>query len=156
LLDLTADFDPPRRALAAVPHLVPAEWRFVLSIVVRNEGIPAPLADESFLIPEWPRRGTRPRAPLVHLQRRREPCGIPGATLRVAEAALSEGAELPVSRERESVLAAIESLLPFVERHYLVVDSPHDGRPLWDMRAGARKEVPRAALRTSGGSLEAE
>jgi phytoene dehydrogenase-like protein len=156
LLDLTTDFDPPRHALTAVPHLIPAEWRFVLSIVVRDEGIPAPLADESFLIPVWPRRGTQPSAPLVHLQRRREPCGVPGATLLVAEAAFPEGAELPVSRARESVLAAIESLLPFIERHYLVIDSPHDGRPLWDMRAGPRKEVPRAALRTSGGSLEAE
>jgi hypothetical protein len=156
LLDLTTDFDPPRRALAAVPHLIPAEWRFVLSIVVRDEGIPAPLADESFLVPVWPRRGAHPGSPLVHLQRRREPCGVPGATLLVAEAAFPEGAELPVSRARESVLAAIESLLPFIERHYLVIDSPHDGRPLWDMRGGPRKEVPRAALRTSGGSLEAE
>jgi hypothetical protein len=47
-------------------------------------------------------------------------------------------------------------LLPFVERHYVVIDSPHDGRPLWDFRSGARKEVDRTALRISGGSIDCE
>ncbi len=156
LLDLTSDFDAPRRALAALPHLVPAEWRFVVSIVVRDEGLPAPLAEEAFLLPAWPHRGLDPSTPLVHLQRRRDPCGIEGATLLVAEAAFPQDSPLPVARAREAVLAAIESLLPFVERHYMVIDSPHDARPLWDYRSGARKEVDRGALRAAGGSLEAE
>ncbi|MDP9037285.1 MAG: phytoene dehydrogenase [Myxococcota bacterium] len=156
LLDLTSDFDPSRRALAALPHLLPAEWRFVVSIVVRDEGIPPPLADESFLLPAWPHRGLDPSTPLIHLQRRREACGIKGATLLVAEAVFQEGSPLPVSRAREAVLSAVESLLPFVERHYLLIDSPHDGRPLWDFRSGTRKDVNRAALRGTGGSLDAE
>jgi hypothetical protein len=156
LLDLTTDFDPARRALAALPHLIPAEWRFVVSIVVREEGLPPPLGDESFLLPAWPHRGLGATMPLIHLQRRREPCGIPGATLLVADAAFSEGTPLPVTRAREAVLAALESLLPFIERHYLMVDSPHDGRPLWDYRSGKRKEVDRAALRATRGSLDAE
>ncbi len=156
LLDLTTDFDPPQRALAALPHLLPAEWRFVVSIVVRDEGLPAPLCDEAFLLPAWPHRGQASARPLVHLQRQREPCGIPGATLLIAEAALPEGTSLPASSAREAVLATIESLLPFVERHYLLVDSPHDGRPLWDFRSGKRKDVDRAALRGGGGSLDAE
>lgn len=156
LLDLTSDFDAPRRALSALPHLVPAEWRFVMSIVARDEGLPVPLADEAFLLPAWPHRALDPSTPLVHLQRRRGPCGIEGATLLVAEAAFPEGSPLPVARAREAVLAAIESLLPFIERHYLVIDSPHDARPLWDHRSGTRKEVDRAALRASGGSLDSE
>jgi hypothetical protein len=156
LLDLTADFDPPRRALASLPHLLPTEWRFVVSIVLRDEGVPSPLADEAFLLPGWPHKGQGASTPLVHLQRRREPCGIEGATLLVAEATFPEGSPLPVTRAREAVLAAVESLLPFVERHYLLVDSPHDGRPLWDYRSGSRKEVERPALRASGGSLDAE
>jgi hypothetical protein len=156
LLDLASGFDPPRRALSALPHLVAAEWRFVVSIIARDEGLPAPLADESFLLPAWPQRGLDPSTPLVHLQRRREPCGVPGATLLVAEAAFPEGSPLPVARAREAVLAAIESLVPFLERHYVIIDSPHDGRPLWDYRAGARRDVDRATLRASGGSLDAE
>ncbi len=156
LLDLTSDFDPPRRALAALPHLVPAERRFVVSLVVRNEGLPQPLGGEAFLLPSWPHRAQEGGKPLVHLQRSPEACGIPGATLVVAEAAWPEGTPLPIERAREVVLETIESFLPFVERHYLLVDSPHDGRPLWDLRAGARKEVDRAALRATGGSLDAE
>jgi glycine/D-amino acid oxidase-like deaminating enzyme len=156
LLDLASDFDAPRRALASLPHLVPAEWRFVVSIVVRDEALPSPLADEAFLLPGWPRRGHDASIPLVHLQRRREPCGIVGATLLVAEAVFPEGSSLPVARAREAVLGAVESLLPFVERHYLIIDSPHDARPLWDFRSGSRKEVDRAELRVLGASLDAE
>jgi phytoene dehydrogenase-like protein len=156
LLDLTSEFDPTRRALGALPHLLPAEWRFVVSLVVRNEGLPEPLGGESFLLPSWPHRGQDPAKPLVHLQRSIEPCGVQGATLLIAEAALPEGASLPIERAREAVLGVVESFLPFIERHYLVIDSPHDGRPLWDLRAGSRREVARASLRASGGSLDAE
>ena len=156
LLDLTSDFDPPRRALAALPHLLPVERRFVVTLVVRDEGLPAPLADESFLLPGWPQRGPDAAAPLVHLQRRRDPCGIAGATLLVAEALFAEESALPVTRAREAVLGALEALLPFVARHYLLVDSPHDGRPVWDYRSGQRTDVARTALRPGGGSLEAE
>ena len=60
--------------------------------------------------------------------------------------------------------------LPFVEKHALVCDSPHDGRPLWDFRnttpadpGVGRKDwglratlVDRARLRAHGGSLEPE
>jgi hypothetical protein len=63
---------------------------------------------------------------------------------------------MAVDRAREAVLSALESLLPFIERHYLLIDSPHDARPLWDYRSGARKEVDRGALRATGGSLDAE
>jgi hypothetical protein len=156
LLDLTSDFDPARRALADLPHLIPAERRFVVSIVLRDEGLPSPLGDESFLLPVWPHRRHDASTPLVHLQRWRGSTGADGATLLVAEAAFPEGGSLPLSRAREAVLSAIQSLLPYVERHYLVVDSPHDGRPLWDWRRGSRVEVARAGLRSGGGSLEAE
>jgi hypothetical protein len=156
LLDLTSDFDPPRRALASLPHLIAGEWRFVVSLVVRDEGLPTSLGDEAFLLPSWPHRAVDARRPLVHLQRWREASGIAGASLLVAEASFPEGAHLPVARAREAVLETVEALLPFVERHYLIVDSPHDGRPLWDFRSGARREIGRASLRAAGGSLEPE
>ena len=162
LLDWTSDFDPPRRELAALAHLLPAEWRFVVSIVVRDEGLPDALGDESFLLAAWPHRAARPSRsiggsaarPLIHLHRTRQPCGVPGATLLVAEALLPDLTSLPTARE--AVLATIESLLPYIERHYLVVDSPHDGRPVWDYRSGARRETDRARTRPGGGSLEGE
>jgi hypothetical protein len=76
--------------------------------------------------------------------------------LLVAEAAFPEGVALSTSRAREFVIDVLESFLPFIERHYLIIDSPHDGRPLWDLRGGGRKEISRAALLTAGGSLEPE
>jgi phytoene dehydrogenase-like protein len=156
LLDLTSDYDPPRRAMNELPHLLPAERRFVVSIVVRDEGLPAPLAQEAFLMPHGPRGRSDVAAPVVHLQRWPSPSGAPGATLLVAEALFPEGMALPLSRAREAVVASIEALLPFVDRHYLVVDSPHDGRPLWDFRGGSLREVDRATLRAGGGALDAE
>jgi phytoene dehydrogenase-like protein len=156
LLDLAIEFDPSRRALIALPQLARAESRFVLSIVVRTEGLPALLAEESFLLPTWPERGGGPASLVVHLQRRREPCGIDGATLLVAEAMIVDGEMPELEEAREAVLATLEQLLPYIEKHYLVIDSPHDGRPLWDFRSGERKEVRRAAVRATGGSIDPE
>jgi phytoene dehydrogenase-like protein len=156
LLDLATDFDPPRRAILAMPQLLPVESRFVVSVVVRTEGLPALLGEEAFLLPSWPERGGARGFPTVHLQRRRDPCGIDGATLLVAEALLVDGERPALHDAREAVLATLEQLLPYVERHYLIVDSPHDGRPLWDFRSGERKEVRRAALRATGGSIDPE
>ena len=158
VLQLAQGFSPSRRALAAMPRLIPVDSRFVVSAVVRSAAIPAPLATESFLLPTNPLVGGDPARPAVHLQCLRDASGLPGTTLLVAEALLDDApsAALPIARAREAVLATIEQFLPFVERHYLVVDSPHDGRPLWDMRSGQRVEIERALVRATGASLGAE
>jgi phytoene dehydrogenase-like protein len=156
LLDLAPDFDPPRRALTALPRLLPREFRFVVSIIVKDEGVPEALADESFVLPSWPHRGFDPSKPMIHLQRRANASGLAGTTLLVAEALFPDDAPVPIGGAREAVLAALEQFLPFIKPHYVVVDSPHDGRPLWDFRSGERRQVDRASLRVSGGSLDAE
>lgn len=134
--------------------------RFVVSLVVAAEGLPQLLAEEAFLVPSWAREGSTVRQPVVHLQRARVQAPV-GAVVLVAEARFPSPVD--VSRAREAILATVEEHLPFVERHYLVVDSPHDGRPLWDYRrgrlSGGRRvavEVDRATLQRTGGSLEAE
>lgn len=154
VLDMTGDFEPPRRVLAALPRLVATQRRVVVSIVCRDEGLPSCLAEEAFLLPNDPRRATDDDGPAVHLQRVRASCGIEGATLLVAEAALPEGGSM--AGARETVLSVVEAFLPYIERHYLVIDSPHDGRPVWDFRSGVRKDVDRAGLRATGGSMEPE
>ena len=156
VLELARDFVTPRSDQG--PQLAVAENRFVVSFVVRPEGVPRPLAVESFLLPK--------KGPAVHLQQ--SPGAAPGTVLLVAETILPDGASL--SRAREEVLATLLEFLPFVERHLIVCDSPHDGRPLWDFRNptagdarvgpaswGLRAQmVDRARLRASGGSLEPE
>ncbi len=151
LIELAPDARVSRRALDQLPRLEARQHRFVVTLVVRDEGLPEPLAAEAFLLPV-----PKKRAPLVHLQRLPGLSGIPGTTLLVAEALLGEGSPITLREAREAVLASVEHYLPFLERHYVLVDSPHDGRPLWDLRSGKRAEVDRSQLRSSGGSLEAE
>ncbi|MCL2726028.1 MAG: phytoene dehydrogenase [Polyangiaceae bacterium] len=154
LLDL-ARFVPSRTRGAQIEAV---ERRFVMSIVVRPEGVPSPLAIESFLLPET--------GPVVHLQK--APGPTPGTVLLVAEALVRDGA--PLDQMREAMLETVFEFLPFLERHVLMCDSPHDGRPLWDMRGANAlmigvgkpawelrvREIDRALLRPTGGSLEIE
>jgi phytoene dehydrogenase-like protein len=159
VLDLARDFVSSRHERNdKTPSLSVGENRFVLSLVVKPEGVPRPLATESFLLPA--------KGCVVHLQK--APGASPRTVLLVAEAIVPDGASL--ARMREDVLATIFAFLPFVERHALVCDSPHDGRPLWDFRNatpadpavgpaawGLRAQaVDRARLRAFGGSLEPE
>ncbi len=153
LLDLVPTLKVSRRAQATMPDLSTPEVRFVVSMVVRSEGVPEALGVESFLLPA---RDGKSRRPVVHLQRLEGIAGAPGTTLLVAEALLSEGGLLRPGDAREAVLETVEQFLPFVERHYVLVDSPNDGRPLWDLRSGKRKDIDRSRLRTGGGSLDAE
>ena len=143
LLSLAPDCEPSRRALDAMPRVTPAEHRFVLSLLVRKEALPAPLGREAFVLP------APPDAPL-HLQRFDDD----DTSLLVVETLVSKPWPADVMRER--LLAILEDHLPFLTRHLLVVDSVHDGRPLWDFRGGTRKDVERVLLRNSGGVSSAE
>src|SRR5690606_6508167 len=49
LLELARDFEPSRGAKE--PEVDPVGGRFVVSMVVRSESLPTPLAVESFLLP---------------------------------------------------------------------------------------------------------
>jgi phytoene dehydrogenase-like protein len=155
VLELARSFQPSRSDSIALETI---EQRYVVSIVVRPEGIPKPLATESFLLPEG--------RPAVHLQK--APGAAPGTVLLVAETILPAGASL--DHAREDVLGTVLEFVPFLEKHALVCDSPHDGRPLWDFRKATPQDpnvgdktwdlravlVDRARLRASGGSLEQE
>jgi glycine/D-amino acid oxidase-like deaminating enzyme len=144
LLDLASGFVPSRRQLLALPMAAPRGRRFVVGIAAKDAGIPDALAAESFLIPDG--------GPVVHLQRVKSS----DVTLLVAETLLDGDAASRIAVAREGVLACIQKFLPFVERHYLVIDSAHDGRPLWDYREGSRKDVDRSRVRKAGAGLDAE
>lgn len=156
LLELAPTVSASRSERA--PAVEVAEERFVLSIVARPEGVPAPLGTESFLVPE--------RGRVVHVQR--SAATTTDTVLLTCEALVDAGA--PLGSVREEVLRTVFGFLPFLERHVLVCDSPHDGRPLWDARGvthadatigdpawGLRvRPVERARLRATGASLDAE
>ncbi len=151
LLELAASYRASRSVIDARPRVSVEARRFVVSLLVRHEGLPLPLGSEAILMAQSSGRL------VVHLQR--SGASPAGTTLLVAEAIVSdeESADpATLRRLRSRVLATVEAFLPFVERHYVVVDSPHDGLPVWDYRSGARVLVDRAETRAGGGSLDAE
>ena len=141
------------------PRLTSEASRFVVSLVVNTRGLPDPLSKESFLVPSE-RKRRDPRHPTVHLQRweaaafadaRKQ---AQGETLLVAETILPTRGSLTLLEAREAVLSTLRDALPFLDEHLLIVDSPHDGMPLYDYRSGARREIDRVHLR--GTALSAE
>jgi hypothetical protein len=143
------------------PQLRAEASRFVVSLRVKTEGLPDALPAESFLVPErYARRD--PRCPPVRLSRL-SPAALdendadPQGTLLVAEALLPARGALTLLEARDAVLATLREHLPFLDRSLSLVDSPHDGLPLWDFRNGARREVERAHLHgvaTAGEAME--
>jgi phytoene dehydrogenase-like protein len=155
LLELAQPYEPPRRVLASLPIVSSPVRRFVVSMLVRDEGLPAALGQEAFIVPRPPSLDGA-----IHLQRTAPRDAPKGTSLLVAETLLeaSEPREIDEALEtaRQRVLAALAPFLPFFERHLLVVDSPHDGLPLWDYRGGTRALVERSLLRRTGGFAEPE
>ena len=145
--DLAGGEGITKRARQDWPRISTSAGRFVVTLSVRSEALPDPLAEEAFLLPATAGRPD-PRRPVVHLQR--APARLysdepeaQGETLLVAETLLPTRGPLTLLEARDAVLATIREHLPFIDRHLVVVDSPHDGLPLWDLSGGARKEIDR-------------
>lgn len=165
-----------KRALREWPRITTSVGRFVVSLVVRREGLPEPLGPEAFVLPgpgggvvarpgaggrpaaevrsasrpppaRGASRGAGPARPTIHLQR----CDLPAPSeesLLVAEVLLPDRGLLGLRDARQAVLDALTAELPFLERHLVLVDSPHDGLPAWAYDGeGKRRLVDRGALR---------
>jgi hypothetical protein len=172
-----------KRALREWPRITSSVGRFVVSLIVRREGLPEPLGAESFLLPgeraagrgrisSAPAQGLQglqgralpfAQRPVVHLQRVSRFAG-PGAPaggasaeeeeLLVAETLLPDRGPLSLVEARQAVLSTLLGELPFLDRHLLVVDSVHDGLPVWVYEGGRRRAVDRAALKGAGAAPE--
>lgn len=132
-----------KRALREWPRITSTVGRFVTSIVVRDEGLPAAMGPEALLFaPEsaWPHSQ---RPPVLHVVRSQ---GAPGTSTLVVELLLPDHGALQLTDARAFVLRAVLRELPFLERHLLWVDSPHDGLPVWSYGGGRRREIERLAL----------
>jgi hypothetical protein len=74
--------------------------------------------------------------------------------LLVAEILLPDAGPLSLVDAREAVLGVLVQELPFLERHLLLVDSVHDGLPVWAYEGGRRRAVDRLALRGASATPE--
>ncbi len=52
------------------------------------------------------------------------------------------------------MLTTLAAELPFLERHLVVVDSVHDGLPVWVWEGGRRRSIDRATLRGASAAPE--
>lgn len=145
------------RARRQWPRLTAVAGRYVTSLVVRQEALPDPLPHEAFLTPPVSHRPD-PRRPPIHLQRVDQQHGgshgprVGGSTpesLLVAEALLPVRGTLTLLEAREAVLSTLREYLPFLDEHLIVVDSPHDGLPLYDMSRRPHREIERIHLAES-------
>lgn len=110
-----------KRAQREWPRVNAPIGRYVVSLVVRRGGLPASLGGEAFLLPKGEGR-------TLHVQR------IPlpdGADLLVVELLVSARDKTPIGDLRKLILKRLCLELPFFERHIELIDSVHDGLPLW-------------------------
>ncbi len=130
-----------KRALREWPRITSTVGRFVVSMVVRTAGLPAPLAAQALLFPRPLKEGTRPL--YIHLLRNDLPDGE--RTILLGEVLLRDHGALALEDARAFVVREVARELPFVEQHLLLVDSPHDGLPVWVYENGERREVERVS-----------
>lgn len=132
------------------PKLTPEVSRFVVSLVVRRGALQAPLGKEAFVFPSAP----DPRRPTLHLQQM-DPelltagSAPSGEVLLVAECLLPTRGTLSVFEAREAVLSTLREAFPFLDEHLVLVDSAHDGLPLYDFTTGEKREIDRIHVGTT-------
>ena len=124
------------------PRLRAASGRFLVNLVVRDEGVPDPLAAETFVL-------ATDDAPAVHLRCVKPQGAAAGSTLLVAETLLAAGGPVSLEKARALVLRSLAPVFPFLSAHLQVVDSPHDGLPLVKYTPGGPVAVPRTELHSA-------
>ncbi len=135
-------FSPDARDLAGLFLPRAVQVRTSTSFALPSGSIPAEWAEECIMH----RAGELPIR--VHVERGSAP-DAPGLLAVSADFA---PAEVPEGRER--VARALFAAAPELERAIWLVDSVHDGAPLWDLRSGQRVLVPRGELRDPGATRE--
>ncbi|MCS6902229.1 MAG: hypothetical protein RMJ98_21535, partial [Myxococcales bacterium] len=125
-------------ALREWPRVTPSVGRFLVSILLREDAVPEAMGPEALLLDQTPGLAYDPWRPTLRLRRE---ASAGGETLLAAEALLPLRGSLPVTEARTAVLAGVARYLPWLHRHLRVVDSPHDGLPVWVYEEGNRREV---------------
>jgi hypothetical protein len=136
------------------PELKPTLGRFVVSCWVKSAGLPEPLGIEAMVLPGRDFRGGE--RPALHVQRLPTEGSSPDATAQqlLAEALVPLGQVRRGTELRAVVLQCLREQFPFLDRHLLWCDSPHDGLPLHVHEGGQTRDVDRVHL--SGGSPRPE
>jgi hypothetical protein len=124
----------------------PRQYRYTLNVVLRKRGLPPALGSSLYLLSDKPHES--PATPLHVCAQRLD---TEYALLSV-EALLSarrvEDDSSYVPSARGKIMAVLRELLPFLEEHLVLIDSPHDNRP----PEGAFAKLDNASLAKRGPS----
>lgn len=139
---------PDRSALEALFERIgepqPRQYRYGLNVVLRRRGIPAGLGGSLYLAQQKPHDGA---ASTLHVASSRLDTEH---SLLCVEAPLSarkvEEDPSYVLGVRAQIMRALRELLPFLDDHLVLFDSPHDNRP----PEGASSKLDGAALARRG------
>ena len=143
----TNQFSASRAWAARMLAARPRYYRYVLNVALPAHALPVGMGPRVFAVADL----RRPMAEENLLAIEHGPPDDRGRVVLTACALLPRSAveegEVYLHRVRGRVLRALGEVVPFLERHALVVDSPHDGLPLEDRAKG---ETPTIEARWSG------
>jgi hypothetical protein len=112
---------PPKRLLEAA-ELRPAYHRYLLHLVAPLDALPDALGPYSFAVRDRSRPLEGANALAIHLAD-----GYGQHAVLSVEALAPDPSPAALARLRSEVLSHLDALFPFVERHLLLIHSPHDG-----------------------------
>ncbi len=135
-----------KRAQREWPRITSTVGRFVTTLRVRRGGVPSPLGREVLVV-------SKGAFPPLRLQRL-DAADTPDEVLLVAEMLLPDRGSVSLREARQTVLDVVRRELPYVERHLVLVDSVHDGLPLWSFENGEKRLVERIELSDAAREIE--
>jgi hypothetical protein len=151
VLRRTSGFAPRPSELERFPELSAKSGRFLVSCTLAKGALPRALAHDALLLGDLPVWVSRHNSPKVKSPSKTEGAGLDELVTLEARVPF---AQIPFARAK--VLAAFEREFPFAKEGYRVVDSPHDGYPVWSYEAGKRQLHERMDFRAHGVSVEPE
>jgi phytoene dehydrogenase-like protein len=141
LLRLVPDRTPFEELFERIGEPVVRHYRYTLNLRVAAEGVPAGMSRDVFFVRDPERPASEANA--LHVQV--DPPDAEGRQLLCVEALLPRRGieDIPeyLGTVRERVLASLGELVPFLGHHVELVDSPHDGRDVDDLRGGKRVQA---------------
>lgn len=142
LLRLLPDRTPFEELFERIGEPVVRYYRYTLNLLVAASGVPEGMSRDVFFVRDPERPLSEANALHVEVDPKRG-----GERRRVCVEALlpRRGIEdIPeyLGSVRERILASLGELVPFLGDHLELVDSPHDGREVFDLKRRERLEPP--------------
>ncbi len=142
LLRLVPDRAPFEELFERIGEPVVRHYRYTLNLLVAAGGVPEGMSRDVFFL----RDPDRPAAEANALRIQADPPDAQGRRLVCVEALLPRRGIEDVSEYlggvRERILASLGELVPFLGDHLELIDSPHDGREVFDVKNRARAASP--------------